>query len=290
MTWNMSKGLLVFVCGLALLGLAACGGGGGGGGKPDRYGSLALGSNYGGAIRPGGSRSAARSAAVAACSGLGGTNCREVLWFRNACGAVAQSSDDSRAGAGWGTSKAAAETKAIAACHATGGKTCRVDTATSGSPFSACYTGGSSPAAGQASVIAPRAEARIMPSPPPSPAPAPSPAPSVQTWYGVAIAREPGNTVWSIATGASSQAAARTAALADCRARGGRQCSSIESYNSCYAIAQTSAGRSYSVAGRPTQTKAENDALAGCHGYGQGTCHISTGDRGRAASGCVGIN
>ena len=50
MTWNMSKGLLVFVCGLALLGLAACGGGGGGNPTPTPGGG-------GGQVRvmPGGS-------------------------------------------------------------------------------------------------------------------------------------------------------------------------------------------------------------------------------------------
>ena len=293
MTWNMSKGLLVFVCGLALLGLAACPGGGGGGGKSDRYGSVAHGSNYVGAIRAGGSRSAARSAAVTACSESGGTNCREVLWFRNACGAVAGSSDNSRAGAGWGTSKAAAETKAIAACHAAGGKTCRVTTATNGSPFSSCFTGGSSPAAGQASVIAPRAEARIMPSPPPSPTPpAPTPpAPTVQdSWGAIATSSDPRR--YGIAIGYRSESLARSAALSSC---GRTTCSATGRHgstfkNSCGAVAWniTPGSRIYGWAGGDrTLSEAENAALSSCRGFGGRNCHIATNTNGDAASGCT---
>ena len=176
MNRNMSKGLSVLVCGLALLGLAACGGGGGGDPtptKPDRYGSLVINNVYGAGLASGGSRTSARNAALAICSG----NCREVLWFRNACGALAESGDGNRAGAGWGTSKTAAETNAISACRVAGGENCRVSTGSDGSPYSNCYTGGSSRAAGQASTIAAIEEVRIMPPPPTPPPSDPTPPP-----------------------------------------------------------------------------------------------------------------
>lgn len=140
MNWSVSKGLSVLVCGLALLGLAACGGGGGDPAPTpkqetrvmptptptptpsrDRYGSLAYGDNYAAAMRSGDSRSSARNLALAGCSENGGTNCREVLWFRNACGAAAKSADGNRAGAAWASSKDDAHAKAIATCHASGG-------------------------------------------------------------------------------------------------------------------------------------------------------------------------
>ncbi len=175
MNRNKSKGLSALVCGLALLGLAACGGGGGGGNPAptpkqetrvmptptptpsrDRYGSIAYGDNYAGAMRSGDSRSSARNSALAGCSENGGTNCREVLWFRNACGAAAKSADGNRAGVAWASSKDDAHTKAIAACHASGGQNCTVVTGASGGTFSQCYTGGPSPATGQASTIDPR--------------------------------------------------------------------------------------------------------------------------------------
>ena len=73
------------------------------------------------------SRSAARDTALAECRAGCGTesacrsSCREVLWFRNACGASASGGGSDAGylftGVGWGASESEAEQKAIAACN-----------------------------------------------------------------------------------------------------------------------------------------------------------------------------
>lgn len=114
----------------------------------DRYGSIAMhiGLNGGASLEPGGSRTAARNSALASCR-ENHSNCQEVLWFRNACGALAYSADGSRAGAGWGEHGIHAEFMANTRCRAAGGENCSVTHSIE------CYTGGSSPAAGGASTI-----------------------------------------------------------------------------------------------------------------------------------------
>jgi uncharacterized protein DUF4189 len=67
------------------------------------------------------SREAAERASLAACSKRA-KDCRNVLWFKNGCGALAVSAK--AYGWGWGSTQALADGEAIKACakHATGCK------------------------------------------------------------------------------------------------------------------------------------------------------------------------
>ncbi len=56
----------------------------------------------------------AESAALVACSDLA-ADCEPLIWFRNACGALAVASDGAY-GATWGEDEATAERKALASC------------------------------------------------------------------------------------------------------------------------------------------------------------------------------
>jgi Domain of unknown function (DUF4189) len=59
------------------------------------------------------------------CQNVSGSDdCRALLWFRNACGSIAEASNGG-AGTGWGTSEALAERYAIQTCR-TVGSSCRV--------------------------------------------------------------------------------------------------------------------------------------------------------------------
>ena len=72
----------------------------------NEYGAVAFSMNPWGwyASQSGTSRTAARDAAVANCERVctdSSCGCQEVLWVRNACGSLAYSADNSRAGVGW---------------------------------------------------------------------------------------------------------------------------------------------------------------------------------------------
>ena len=72
------------------------------------------------------SRANARQSAIQECRWMGGGNaCREVGWFRNACGAIAIG-DNSGYGTGWGDSSSAAERAAMNNCRS-GNNGCRVE-------------------------------------------------------------------------------------------------------------------------------------------------------------------
>jgi uncharacterized protein DUF4189 len=60
------------------------------------------------------SQDEAESAALVSCSDLA-ADCEPVTWFRNACGALAVSSDGAY-GTSWGEDEATAEKKALKAC------------------------------------------------------------------------------------------------------------------------------------------------------------------------------
>lgn len=80
----------------------------------DYYGAIAF-SNSSGALgwaNDYGSRGSAENAAMSECGG----GCESVLWFRNACGAIATSSDHSY-GTGWATSRGQAEAIAMRGCR-----------------------------------------------------------------------------------------------------------------------------------------------------------------------------
>lgn len=63
-----------------------------------------------------GSHSSATSRAVDECRDRGGSNCQEIAWSRNACGALTIG-DSNGYGYGWGRSTAAAEDRAMTACR-----------------------------------------------------------------------------------------------------------------------------------------------------------------------------
>ncbi len=67
-----------------------------------------------------GTRAAAERRAINECNSLsGGSDCKALLWFRNACGSIAESSEGA-AGTGWGTSTALAERYALESCSGVG--------------------------------------------------------------------------------------------------------------------------------------------------------------------------
>ena len=199
------------------------------------YGSLAFATAAGSYGRAAGgygdSRSAARSAALAACSDGGYVGCREVVWFQNACGSVALSADSSRAGVGWGTSNEDAAQKAIAACSAAGGQSCRVATSINNRPFEYCVRSGSSPASGQASSIPPRTSS------------APQQQPQQQNTYvsisyGTRSNPDQRHTyAWGTASGTSALEA-ELDARSECQSRLGSRCSTTtDGYTGCVALA-----------------------------------------------------
>ena len=67
----------------------------------------------------------AESRAIAECNGRSGAgDCRALLWFRNACGSIAESNDGG-AGTGWGTTTALSQRYALESCRGVG-RGCRV--------------------------------------------------------------------------------------------------------------------------------------------------------------------
>jgi hypothetical protein len=71
------------------------------------------------------SRQEAERRARQECRSLSGSDdCRALLWFRNACGSIAEASNGG-AGTGWGTDEELAERYAIASCRTVGSR-CRV--------------------------------------------------------------------------------------------------------------------------------------------------------------------
>ena len=273
MNWSVSKGLSVLVCGLALLGLAACGGGGGGDKKPearivpkaDRHGAYSIGVGYGGGFAVRDSALSAVEAANASCEAVD-TGCLFVLSFRNACGAVARSADNNRAGVGWDSSREDAQTKAIAACHASGGQNCRIATGTSGSPLSWCYTGGPSSATGIALPIFRRLTAGA-------------------DRYGVYAMGDGGG--GSFGAG-DSRASARDNAVARCRGIvDDINCREVLWFrNACGAVAH-SADRSRSGVGwGSSREDAQTKAIAACHASGGQNCRVATSSTGGTLSAC----
>ena len=66
------------------------------------------------------SRESAEQRAIKECAGVSGaTDCQVLLWFRNACGSIAES-EEGAAGTGWGVTEEIAETNAIKLCSTVG--------------------------------------------------------------------------------------------------------------------------------------------------------------------------
>lgn len=61
------------------------------------------------------SRAGAENAAMAQCRGAAGRGCRVVIWFRNACGALA--TGPRGYGSGWASRQAQANANALASCR-----------------------------------------------------------------------------------------------------------------------------------------------------------------------------
>ena len=281
------------VVGLALAGLAACGGSSISDAveaiitpdSPSPYGSMAFATStsWGNAAwRSADSRTAARDAAVAAC----GSECREVLWFQNACGSLATSTDNTRAGVGWGRTRSASGESAIAQCRAAGGQGCRVSTSSAGTPSTFCAQGGTATPTGQASTIPPR------PAPGTQPSPSPSPSPSRYVSFGRTI--DGTGLSWEGGSG-STAAAAQSDALATCRIRArGRTCQAVRGYTGCLALAYSACTSNCrrpasAVEGAPTKADARTKAVASCEsvaGTDRGTCRIGQGDTGGEAVIC----
>jgi hypothetical protein len=102
--------------------------------------------------------------------------------------------------------------------------------------------------------------------------PTPSPGHWEASW-GALATFEPGG-VLGEATGLRSKPEAESAALSDCKAKGGTGCKLEVSYqNACAALAGSATG--YVVVSDPELPAAESDALATCSKAGYPNCHIS---------------
>ena len=102
--------------------------------ETDRYGSISASSEDDGGWAYGiawsfESHDAAKEAARSECIAQGGTDCREIAWFANGCGALALTADGSFAAGGGGESIALAEQDALMRCESANGGACRVEAA-----------------------------------------------------------------------------------------------------------------------------------------------------------------
>lgn len=71
-------------------------------------------------------RYAAETRALRECESQSGTgDCEVMVWFRNACGALAEGSYGA-AGSGWGSTRSIAEDYAMQSCYGVGGNACRI--------------------------------------------------------------------------------------------------------------------------------------------------------------------
>ncbi|RMF21184.1 MAG: DUF4189 domain-containing protein [Cyanobacteria bacterium J083] len=69
---------------------------------------------------------AAQNRALRECESYSGKgDCRILVWFKNACGALAQA-DNGAAGSGWGVTQALAESYALRSCREYGGQGCKI--------------------------------------------------------------------------------------------------------------------------------------------------------------------
>ena len=100
--------------------------------KDDLWGSIAFSKNPDGGnawsiVWNSRGRDSARQQSVNVCEREGGTNCGEVGWFRNACGALAIDSASNGYGTGWGESTNDAESKALSNCRLGDNDNCQIE-------------------------------------------------------------------------------------------------------------------------------------------------------------------
>ena len=75
-----------------------------------------------------GGQEPARQDAVEACQEVGGSDCSEVGWFRNACGALAvDNTGIGGYGTGWGGDTSEAEAMAMSECESAGNANCQIE-------------------------------------------------------------------------------------------------------------------------------------------------------------------
>ena len=248
------------------------------------YGSIAFSMNPVWGAAAGGtgtSRSAARDSAVARCKSncTASCTCQEVLWFRNACGTLAKSADDTRAGVGWGRSEDIAGKNAIAACSTAGGQTCRVVTAAnSGRPFTFCAKAGSATPDGGASTI---------------PARSTSPTPSGNSYGSLAFSIS--GPSWGVAGHGvgNSQSSARNAALAKCRQNASSRSSSPDCQevlwfqNACGSSAISQDDTRLGVDWGESESVARSKAIAACRTAGGQGCRVQTTTAGDTFAFCA---
>ena len=268
------------------------------------YGSYAFSissSSWGaGGFGSGNSQSSARNTALAGCRRVASSNpnCQEVMFFQNACGSVAISQDDNRAGVGWDESESEAGRKAIAACRTAGGQGCRVRTNTTGGLATFCAKSGSATPTGQASRIPPRPISTMREEPEPEQEPEPTASSYVSVSYGDYRGSRRG-WAWSFGSGTSAAAAER-AAQTKCSNELGRTCHTTHDgvTNLCLAIAISECpaascnSPASSLASESTRQAAINRAIRGCEGRAsgstRGTCKLATSDTNQGGVVCVG--
>ena len=249
------------------------------------YGSVAFAMNPWGASGTGSgtSRTAARDEAVATCerfcTSSSSCGCQEVLWIQNACGSLAYSADNSRAGVGWDpSSQGEANRNAIAACSAAGGQTCRLATTSTGDSFRFCVQAGSATPAGQASTI------------PARPASQQQQQQQLVEYGSAAFSMNPwGASAMDLST---SRTAARNAAVASCESActGSSSCGCQEVLwfqNACGAQARSNDGNRAAFGWGETESAANADAIGRCHAQGGQECTVSTASDGRTFTRCA---
>ncbi len=93
----------------------------------NRYGAIAYNSEDGsyGYSYNFSSQAEAEARALAECEQVAGKPCVVLVWFRNACGALARDGRNN-AGGGWGETEALAQQAALTSCRQVGGRDCVV--------------------------------------------------------------------------------------------------------------------------------------------------------------------
>ena len=244
------------------------------------------------------SRSAARDTALAKCRTGCGTesacrnSCREVLMFRNACGASASGGGSDAGylfdGVGWGASESVAERNATAACNraastkegASGNESCRIIDDV-GNAF--CAKAGTATPSGEASTI-PAASYWT---------PGSTPTPTSGNSYG-SFAFSMSSSSWGAAgsAGGNSHSSARNAALANCRRfaspNPNPNCQEVLWFqNACGSLATSQDDSRQGAGWGESESDAGSKAIAACRTAGGQGCRVRTSSDGSPVTFCA---